>query len=529
MDSDSVPSRKSLNRTEPTRSNQWGWDSHMGSRNSRWLESNLEELDSSVKRMLNLIEEEDADSLSKKVEMYYQKRPQLISLVEEFHRMYRSLSDNIFTGELRRPSTSDLQSQGSNLSDISSDLWTSNGQRIGRRRAAGFDFFLGSDVYPHKEGDDSASITDYELESDDSSVTNYPASNRRAMDLEIEPKEKLKMQQHQGNAESLSLPWMKSQDLSAKLAAYEQELRDANERIQNSEEEIDRLQNQLTRFMTPEIGNDPPSEDGVPSQNTGETLAQELRVARVRLQNAEKENADLRKEVEKNKSADQKLKGLQNQLESAQKEAAVWRNKSSADKREVVKLQDRILMLKSSLARRDHEIRDLKTAVSDAEEKIFPEKAQIKAEISKLLEERDHHNEQIKELESRVRYLEDEIRRMSAEMREAEERLIGEIQELNAEIEAKQGCIESLVSEGEKLGQEMGRLEREVRWRDGKIDETEKKVEEQRKQIEERAEEKREAIRQLCHSLDLYRDDYISLLRAFAGHHHHHQPKTLPV
>lgn len=42
--------------------------------------------------MLKLIEE-DGDSFAKKAEMYYQKRPELISHVEEFYRMYRSLAE----------------------------------------------------------------------------------------------------------------------------------------------------------------------------------------------------------------------------------------------------------------------------------------------------------------------------------------------------------------------------------------------------------------------------------------------------
>ncbi|CAI9108016.1 OLC1v1007524C1 [Oldenlandia corymbosa var. corymbosa] len=42
--------------------------------------------------MLKLIEE-DADSFAQRAEMYYKKRPQLISMVEEFYRTYRSLAE----------------------------------------------------------------------------------------------------------------------------------------------------------------------------------------------------------------------------------------------------------------------------------------------------------------------------------------------------------------------------------------------------------------------------------------------------
>ncbi|MBA0826043.1 hypothetical protein Goarm_010936 [Gossypium armourianum] len=50
------------------------------------------ELDSKTKAMLKLIEE-DADSFAKRAEMYYKKRPELISLVEDFYRSHRLLAE----------------------------------------------------------------------------------------------------------------------------------------------------------------------------------------------------------------------------------------------------------------------------------------------------------------------------------------------------------------------------------------------------------------------------------------------------
>lgn len=50
------------------------------------------ELDEKTKAMLKLIEE-DADSFAQRAEMYYKKRPELISMVEEFYRAHRSLAE----------------------------------------------------------------------------------------------------------------------------------------------------------------------------------------------------------------------------------------------------------------------------------------------------------------------------------------------------------------------------------------------------------------------------------------------------
>lgn len=50
------------------------------------------ELDEKTKTMLQLIEE-DADSFAQRAEMYYKKRPELISMVEDFYRTHRSLAE----------------------------------------------------------------------------------------------------------------------------------------------------------------------------------------------------------------------------------------------------------------------------------------------------------------------------------------------------------------------------------------------------------------------------------------------------
>ncbi|KAL6500385.1 hypothetical protein OROHE_025751 [Orobanche hederae] len=76
-------------------SSHWWWfDSHNKGNSSRspWLQSTLAELDEKTKTMLKLIED-DADSFAQRAEMYYRKRPELISMVEDFYRTHRSLAE----------------------------------------------------------------------------------------------------------------------------------------------------------------------------------------------------------------------------------------------------------------------------------------------------------------------------------------------------------------------------------------------------------------------------------------------------
>lgn len=76
--------------------NWWWFDrlsiSNNNKKRSPWLQSTLSELDEKTKAMLKLIEE-DADSFAQRAEMYYRKRPELISMVEDFYRAHRSLAE----------------------------------------------------------------------------------------------------------------------------------------------------------------------------------------------------------------------------------------------------------------------------------------------------------------------------------------------------------------------------------------------------------------------------------------------------
>lgn len=539
------------------------------------------EMDQNVKRMLKLIEE-DADSFAKKAEMYYKKRPELISLVEDFYRMYRSLAeryDNV-TGELRKSVPSDLQSQSSGISDAGSDLPSacpSPDYKPSRRksgpRAAGFDFFLGSNGSDGngKEGDESSTMTDSDAESDDSSVNNYSRDGdnvlqRRIIELEIqlrEVKEKLRQQEESSDDSVKGI----CVDHLATITRYEDELRLANEKIQISEEEISKLKMELQKYgselMQAEVGLTIEKDVGMMEGEVSEPdnrirlLEEELRVTKEKLNVSEEEITRLKEEIETVGS--EKIKALQNQLESAQKDAAAWKAKVNSERREVTKLQERITRLKTSLTDRDHEVRELKVAVSDAEQKIFPEKAQIKAEISGLLEEKTRLEEQLKEWEQRGRSLEEEIRKIKADKIEMEDSLNDQIEQLNTDIidrddtiDGLNGSLVALKSERNEINEELLKLKSDLLSRDDQIDQLEKhlhdlhmehmklsaqaedarrlvqnlrsrakemeeEIEKQKVLITEGAEEKREAIRQLCFSLEHYRNGYLRLREAVVG------------
>lgn len=70
----------------------WWWASHIRTKQSKWLEQSLQDMEEKVQYTLKLIEE-DGDSFAKRAEMYYKKRPELINFVEESYRAFKALAD----------------------------------------------------------------------------------------------------------------------------------------------------------------------------------------------------------------------------------------------------------------------------------------------------------------------------------------------------------------------------------------------------------------------------------------------------
>ncbi|KAF3684683.1 Kinase-interacting protein 1 [Capsicum annuum] len=75
-------------------SNAYSWwaASHIRTKQSKWLEQSLQDMEEKVEAVVKLIEE-DGDSFAKRAEMYYKKRPELINFVEESYRAYRALAE----------------------------------------------------------------------------------------------------------------------------------------------------------------------------------------------------------------------------------------------------------------------------------------------------------------------------------------------------------------------------------------------------------------------------------------------------
>ncbi|KAI7753458.1 hypothetical protein M8C21_007453 [Ambrosia artemisiifolia] len=508
-------SNKSYRRLESKNKHSWWWDSHISPKNSKWLAENLEEMDQSVKRMLKLIEEE-GDSFAKKAEMYYQKRPQLISHVEEFYRMYRALAeryDNV-TGELRKNIPSDLQSQGSGISDGSEPPVSSNPRSRHGTRAAGFDVFLksrgSSSDLGTKEGDETSTL-DSESESDDSSVNNYSSASANS--------------DHRGLRKRIA-------ELESELQKYQMQ----QDKIKNDDivDEL-RVQNEKLELELRKYESMVPRSDDVKEERI-RVLEVDLKTMRQKVIDSEEEVKRLRYELENNGPSSNHL---QEKLVSAQKEIASWKSKLEKEKREVLKLQDRISRYKTNLSERDREIRAMRETLSNANKTLSEENMQLQEQVKKLIKERALLDDTIKEWDLRCQTSDEELRRMRIVKVEMEgeieklklekNELVVKVNELDQELASKECQLDGLSQHLDQLHLEhielvdrIAKSNKSIEELTSRCEELEQEVSSQQEVIKEGAEEKREVIRQLCFSLEHYRDSYQMMRQAFLGHNKRH-------
>ncbi|KAK7372953.1 hypothetical protein VNO80_06344 [Phaseolus coccineus] len=70
----------------------WWWASHIRTKQSKWLDQSLHDMEEKVAETLAVLRDE-GDSFAKRAEMYYKKRPELVNFVEETFRAYKALAD----------------------------------------------------------------------------------------------------------------------------------------------------------------------------------------------------------------------------------------------------------------------------------------------------------------------------------------------------------------------------------------------------------------------------------------------------
>ncbi|XP_050250980.1 protein NETWORKED 4A-like [Quercus robur] len=623
--------------TESKKSNLCWWDSHISPENSKWLAENLEVMGQNVKEMLNLIQA-DGDHLVENAELNGQKR-QLVADVGEFHRMYQSLAERYdhVTEALRKSLPSELQMQGFGSSEFGSGQGSplltpdqKSGFHSSGHQAINSDVSLssgaGSSVLSLKEGIESSPSSfssDSETEPFNLTLNNYSSPpmdfdgkvlHHKISEMETEVssmKEKFWTARKDNMDNMLKVGEKCSyEEMLGRISRSEEELRVSNLQLQLSEKEIARLKSQLEKGKSAivlvesmqaqlecvqedikmreadlklergrvlELQNQIAELETCISDSSNQIrrLVEESEVTRERLKGSDEEIVKLRLELV-NRTSEGTYE-LQGELEVAREEIAMLQAQLDSGKRKALELHESIERYKTSVSSRDIEVRELKLALSDAQEQFSREKAHLQCDISSLSEKQTLFDSTLKEWELRSGSLENEIRQCEAEKVELkglhvahEMALQSEINQLKDELIERRENVEilnkdfdglklkfdMLMAEKDGLNAKLHTLVAEVNSRDSqiqqmeghlgqlrqehveliaegksaqnlvdelrlKVEELEKEVDSQRVLISDGAEEKREVIRQLCFSLEHYRSWYQELRKAFIVHKQH--------
>ncbi|WVZ72430.1 hypothetical protein U9M48_020894 [Paspalum notatum var. saurae] len=568
---------KRMHRMPTRKSHSWWWDSHISPKNSKWLAENLEEMDKQVKEMLKLIEDE-GDSFAKKAEMYFQRRPLLVTHVENFYRMYRALAeryDNV-TGELRKNLPSSLQSQSSGISETDSETQSTSPssepnieqktpKQKRKPRAVGFDVFLGSggssDISKKgSDGSSSSSSSDSDSEVDEASEENGDGisylMNGRISELEEELQEArqqieaLEEKNRHCQCEKLEESFKQVSSEKEKLVAavlankneieglkgdmtsstnhFEAQLVQRDNEKSALESEIEKLQEVIKNL------------EGDLSKVTGEKFQLVAKVEE--LEQASRSLDDSSAEIMKLQEI---IKDLQARLENDSNEKSVLeeramefekvRRQLEVSKTEARELQAAIENLKDDLAKAVQEkealqnrVKDLEQATSDLnssvasfEGKLSATEAQLEQLRAEKAEASIEKEQQISELNHAIDDLKTKLELLSSEKAAADNKvsvLLIDVTTRDGKLKEMDSHLHQLHLEHVKLIEEADAARRAASDLRARVCELEEEVERQKLVISDSAEGKREAIRQLCFSLDHYRHGYELLRQLLQGH-----------
>ncbi|KAM0821716.1 hypothetical protein ACQ4PT_072006 [Festuca glaucescens] len=550
-----------MKRTEVTpsrKSRSWWWDSHISPENSKWLSENLQEMETQVTEMLGLVEEE-GESPAEKAEVYYQERPVLVTHIKNFCHMYRALAeryDNV-TGELRKNIPSSLQSHGSGgISESDSETRSPSPSAE-------------HDVEDKKGSDGLSSSSESESGLDDAKEENgnsmFYALSQRIIELEDE------LHEARGKLDALEEKNMHSQNFGASSegSEHDEKLQVSNMEIENCLEkdleennsekealeavlllknetdglkeamasaakqfeielahrdlEVDKCKEELRELSAKYLHDKSALEaetgmlQAVITNYEGELarLSQEKLQLGCRIEELEQAACSLDYSASEMAKLQEVIKNTKAELEEVSLEQAETIMNLEAELE--IALQEKSVL--------QDRIKELEKVVSESLDKHSLEKSALSAEVLTLSEANTS-------LEGKLASMEEELRQAYADKAEESMNSEKQIRGLNQDLANLTSKIEVMLSEKATVDNKLVTLFTVITSHDeemnqmtadaavvhkslfelhARVSELEELVEKQKLAISESAEGKREAIRQLCFSLEHYRSGYQQL------------------
>ncbi|KAI8553677.1 hypothetical protein RHMOL_Rhmol05G0035100 [Rhododendron molle] len=335
------------------------------------------------------------------------------------------------------------------------------------QQSVSFDLFLssgGSSDLSVKEGFESSSIgSDSELELFDSSINKH-SNPQVTSDVEgLSGTEEVKVTKKK--IPNFVVEIQQNEDYEAllkRISKYDEELKETHKKLQLAEEVVVRLTGEFNKkeAFTVLIGDLQAQLDsahgeikvreadlemekrrGLELQMEIGNLVEELEIAREKLKVSEDES----NEISQGKCQ------LQGQPELAQKFVATLESKLESEKMQVLELQEKIVKHIADVSKRDQEIKELNSTLSNAQKTFTLDEMKLQSDISALSEELALSEARAVESQLRRKLLEIEIsksevaRKKMVCLHEAQQNgLCNEVEQLKANIAERGKTVEAL-------------------------------------------------------------------------------------
>ncbi|KAG8091635.1 hypothetical protein GUJ93_ZPchr0012g20973 [Zizania palustris] len=439
-----------------SRQYSWWWVSHISPKNSKWLQENLNDMDSKVKAMIKLLNE-DADSFARRAEMYYKKRPELMKLVEEFYRAYRALAERYdqATGALRQAHKTISEAFPNQMPSISDESPTSSGQEVEPHTPEMLTFtraiFDSDDL--QKDGAD-ASPQHFALKRNGTQPEEASAqSNRKGFDVKVRKGLSFGSPEVKGNDDISNEMANLQQEISRLLSeshSMKQHILSESERANKAESDI-----QILKDIVVQLNSDKDTSLLQYNQSTEQlsTLESELSKAQAdlkkltdemaievqKLSSAEAHNSEIQSELE---ALDQKLKMQHYELEQKHEELKSFNLIFHEEQEKRMQAESALLSKGEEHAQSQEEVQRLTIEIQMANEKLNELKqtkvdlenavCELKKKVESLTDQNRSSELLIQELRNEISSLQD----LKSELQIETQSLRDTISQLNTEKDA---------------------------------------------------------------------------------------------
>ncbi|CAN6318432.1 unnamed protein product [Urochloa humidicola] len=512
-----------------SRQYSWLWVSHISPKNSKWLQENLSDMDTKVKSMIKLINE-DADSFARRAEMYYKKRPELMKLVEEFYRAYRALAERYdqATGALRQAHRTMSEAFPNQMPSMSDESPSASGQEMEPHTPdmstftrAPFDSDEQKDgvgVSPHhltskRNGthpEETSAVSSRKFFNDlSSSGENAPRAGfdgkvRKGLTFESpEVKGKEDISKDMENLQQeVSRLLAESQNLKQQMLSESERANKAENEIQTLKETVLQLNSDkdtsLLHYNQSSERISTLESELSKAQADIKNLTDEMAADVQKLINAETLNIAIQSEAE---GLDQKMKMQQQELDQKIKELESFRLSFQEEHEKRMQAENALLSQGKELAQSHEEVQRLVTEINMANEKLNDLKqtkedlentvCELKKEVESLTEQNHSSEVLIQKLHDEITTLKDSNNELQSEIQS----LKSIVSQLNTEKNAALLQHEQCVEQVSVLKSQLSKLQLE-------LEETQQKVQLLTQDLEQKREEANSVHAQLqdeCH------------------------------